>query len=463
MTHARTVLTTVLVAVLTAAANAGAAPGGIAYIKDRQVWVAKLDGSKKVQLSDGDAWWNTVGQSSTGGIVGMKNEPGKINVLTQFAVWNADGSLKDAGPAAPGTSANYNASLTMPLGLELTADNRGIIYGFSHNPTPSTRTEGYALLPTDTRTTLGLPTVASVRWPSLVAGRLLGTTDDRSIALEDAGGNTQNFSPWFYFTNTAITVQGVQAADDGSLVTVQFTIDNPDPTPDEEKVNVRKMTGLLGSFVDDCYVPAVGKAEWSDIAADGSAVVWADQEGLKVAGAPVFPAGETCTFTSPPVLVAAGATSPALGPIDVDAVYAARNPQPPNPITATTTTTTTTTPTTTTPTLQTPAPGKPPAAAVPVTLSAAKLIGSGATIQVAVGKAGKISVIVTVPASAVGRRGVPVVVATGTASASAAGQLTVALKATKAGKRYKKKLQGKRATFAVKAGGKTTKKTVKLR
>lgn len=131
-------------------AAAQASPGGVAYIKDGQVWVAKLDGTKKVQLSTGDAWWNDVGQSSTGGIVATRNEPGKIAQLTTFTVWNADGSEKDFGPLSPLNFAG--ASLAAPLGLELTQSNGLLIFGFSKQTYfPLTTDTGYALVSTATR------------------------------------------------------------------------------------------------------------------------------------------------------------------------------------------------------------------------------------------------------------------------------------------------------------------------
>lgn len=63
---------------------AAAVPGGVAYIDGGHVQIAKLDGTKKIQLSDGLAWWNAAAQSDTGGVLATKNEPGKIAQLSLF-------------------------------------------------------------------------------------------------------------------------------------------------------------------------------------------------------------------------------------------------------------------------------------------------------------------------------------------------------------------------------------------
>lgn len=450
--------------------GAQAAPGGVGYIKDGQVWVAKLDGTKKVQMSSGDAWWNDVGQSSTGGIVATKNEPGKIAQLTTFTVWNADGSEKDFGPASPGS--NFaGASLAAPLGLELTASNGLLIYGFSsyvYGYPVGSLTTGYALLPSATRSTpTSTFTNTLIDWPSLAAGRIIGSPDGHTISVEDPGGNnTSNFTAWTG-PNMAITgvpngtVHRVQASDDGKVLGFEVDVhDGNNPAADDSRVLLMKTSGLLGTYVDDCWLPTSGKAPAVDISADGTEIAWEDADGVKISGPPDFTGPANCLLTRAPALIEAGARHPALGPIDVDALYAARNP-------VTTTTPTTPTPTTTTPTtptLKTPAPGAAPALAVPTGLSAAKLTGSkGTTLTVAVGKAGKVSVSVTVSAKSVGRKGKAIVIATGTAKRTKAGAFTIRVKRTAAGKRYAKKLKGKRVKVIVRSGGKTTTKTIKLK
>ena len=66
-------------------------------------------------------------------------------------------------------------------------------------------------------------------------------------------------------------------------------------------------------------------------------------------------------------------------------------------------------------------------------------------------------------AKALGRKGKPVVVATGTGTAKAAGKLTVKLRLNSVGKKKLKRLKGTRLTLRIVQGGRTTTKTVTLR
>ena len=459
-------------AMLAGASQAAAAPGGVAYVKDGQVWVANLDGSKKVQLSEGDPWWNAVAISTSGGIAATKNEPNKVAQLSQFAIWNPDGTVKDQGPASPGS--NFSGSLAAPLGLELTPSNSGLVFGFSnyvYGYPVGTLTTGYAILPSATRVTpTSVYTNTALEWPSLVGGnRVIGGGGGQSIFVESAPGNlTGPFVPWSALdVGSGFEYHVVTASDDGVIVGAELC--DKATSPCQDKVGFFKTSGLLGAYVDDCFAPISGQTDGVDVSADGATVVWADADGVKVAPAPnLRPSGpSTCEFSSQPVTIEPGARYPALGPVDVDALYAARNPQPPAGG-ATTTTTTTTTPggggaTTPTPALKVPVPGAAPVAAVPAGLAAGTLGSSGTTIQVAVGKAGKVTVTVTVPARSVGRKGAPVVIAAGTATAKSAGQLAVKLKPTKLGKKLKSKLRRKRVKIVIKSGGKATTKTITLR
>ena len=67
------------------------------------------------------------------------------------------------------------------------------------------------------------------------------------------------------------------------------------------------------------------------------------------------------------------------------------------------------------------------------------------------------------PAKRVGRRGKPVVVATGSRSAAAAGTVTIRLKLTAIGRKRAKRLKGARLTLRIKQGSRSSTKLVKLR
>jgi hypothetical protein len=91
-----------------------------------------------------------------------------------------------------------------------------------------------------------------------------------------------------------------------------------------------------------------------------------------------------------------------------------------------------------------------------------KALAAGLPLKLTLAAAGKVTISATVPAKAVGRKGKPVVVATGTGTAKAAGKLTVKLRLNSVGKKKLKRLKGVRLTLRIVQGGRTTTKTVKL-
>jgi hypothetical protein len=149
-------------------------------------------------------------------------------------------------------------------------------------------------------------------------------------------------------------------------------------------------------------------------------------------------------------------SGPSLGPIDAAALYAARNPSPLPPGTTT------------------PPPGGGPAGgggsngltvSVPSGARAAALgTRGGLRVIVTTTAAGVVKVTATVPASRLGRKGKkPVVIATGKATATKAGKVTVTLKATKAARKKLKRLRGAKVKLTVKVGQLTSTKTVTLK
>jgi hypothetical protein len=87
----------------------------------------------------------------------------------------------------------------------------------------------------------------------------------------------------------------------------------------------------------------------------------------------------------------------------------------------------------------------------------------GVPIKVKVSRAGKIKITGTVPARILSRRGRPVVVATGSASAKRAGTVTVRVRLTAAARRKRNRLKGARMALRVSHGGLSTTKRVTLR
>jgi hypothetical protein len=99
---------------------------------------------------------------------------------------------------------------------------------------------------------------------------------------------------------------------------------------------------------------------------------------------------------------------------------------------------------------------------LPARLTAAAL-ARGLSVTVTVGTAGTVRMTATVPARRIGRRGKPIVVATGTAHATRAGRLTVRLRLSATARRHVKRLKGARLTLRIAQGTLTSTRTITLR
>ena len=87
----------------------------------------------------------------------------------------------------------------------------------------------------------------------------------------------------------------------------------------------------------------------------------------------------------------------------------------------------------------------------------------GVALKVKVSGPGKVSITGTVPARRIGRRGKPVIVATGKRVARAAGTVTIRLKLNSIGRNRVRRLKGARLTPRIVQGSRKTTKVVKLR
>ena len=103
-------------------------------------------------------------------------------------------------------------------------------------------------------------------------------------------------------------------------------------------------------------------------------------------------------------------------------------------------------------------------ATVPRRVTTKALAGRrGVPIKVKVARAGKVKISGTVPARILRRKGKPVVVATGSATAKRAGTVTVRVRLTAIARKKPKRLKGARMTLRVRHGGLTATKRVTLR
>jgi hypothetical protein len=415
----------------------------VAYVENGEVWVSSLDGAKKVRIagpvvnsSGATEKWLAVAASDGGRIVAVRNEPGKTSKLSWFKVWEPDGT---STVEAPLTAPNGWLVYVFPLSLDVTADGAHMVYGFSNSSgcCPINFSRGTYVRPVST-SVLDPIVISGYEEPTLLGSRVIAKTSSVINVQSSGTPYGSDFEPWVDVSGTGLDLRRTDVAATGTLAAYEL----------EQWSNGGQVVGKIGvasiAGVDtpytpgavDCYLPASGVAKDVSLSQDGRSIAWTDGQGLKVAREPTT-SNELCTLASAPVVIAAGGTSASIGGADVSAFLP---PAPTPPVT--------TPPTPPTPGTGpvTPAPPKAPALPAKVT---AKSLTSG--LKITVGAAGKVTVTATVGAKKVG---------SGSATAKAAGQVTVKLKLTKAGRKLARK--GKKVKLKVTQAGRTTTRTVKL-
>lgn len=461
------------------AATAGAA--SVAYIEAGNVWLSSPDGSKKVQLTTtGTAAkpWLGVAQAPDGRTAAVyDNDPsGNANSRLQwFKVWDRNGNeIKDL----PLQSKNVGTFITRPLSFEISDDgdwtvnewshcqsglSGGIIYNCLYLP------HGGWLTQTNTINVLDPLELSGARQITFFGNRMV-YSDGSSIIVQQAaaapGGPDSDVwispAPGYAFKRADIPATG------GKIAAEVF---QSGAVP-ANVISVASYTGDAGTgtidFANGCDLPASGNAHSVAWSPDGSQISWRDDQGLKVAGAPVlpWPTATPCTFTTPPVLVSAVAAKdsadskdsaylttvgPSFGGADVGAILAARAAVPAAPAPAA------------------PAGGSsvPSGAALRLTLpkgQKASALGKGLSLKVLSTQAGPISGTLTIPASVARRLKIPPTIARGSLTATRAGAtLTLKLKLTAKARRKLKRLRGVKVTIRVTQGSSRASASLVLR
>ena len=428
----------------------------VAYIADGEVWLASLDGTQRTRLAGhytnvngAVEKWNAVAQADNGRIVASRNEPGKISSLSWYQVWEPNGTSTIQSPLTMKGSWQLPV---YPLSLDLSADGGFMVYGYSHSSCCVGGQYSFA------RGTYARPTAASslepldirgMEAPTLFGSRMIARTG--SVVNVQASAGSEDFMPWIDIAEiTDLELRRTDVAADGRMVALEV----------EEWTGGTQTTGQIGlisiSGVDQpptfptavaCYLPVTGVAKDVSLSQDATRVAWSDDDGLKVAGTPTT-AADPCVLSAPAVLIAPkGATSASIGNASVSAFLPA--PPPPSGGTG--------------PVAQPPAATPAaPTATVPARVTRAALT-KGLAIKVKAAAAGKVTLSASVPAKALGRKGKAVVIATGSATARAAGTVTVKLKFNATGRKQSKRLKGKKATLRIAQGTRSTTKTITLR
>jgi hypothetical protein len=426
---------------------AGAA--SIAYVDGGSVWISSLDGAKKAKLagpvvnSQGETEeWLAVAASDGGRIVAARNKPGRMSSFSWFKVWEPDGTSVVEGPLnAPTGWTVY----VYPLGFDLTADGKTMVYGYSNSSSccPITYARGTYVRPV-TNSALAPISISGQEDPTIVGDRVVAHSGS-DLNLQDAGATTYGtaFTSWLDTSAVGLELRRTDVSASGSRAALEFEQWDAG-TQTVGKIAILSITAVGGSPAGDvdCFLPAAGVAQDVSLSADAATVAWTDDGGLKVAGAPVGPA-DPCALASPPVVISPTATQGAIGGASVDPFLAAPGgPGGPGGPGVT---------------------GTAPKLTLPRKATVRALAGKkGLAIKVRVAGAGKVTIKATVPAKRLGRKGKPVLVAKGSAKAKRAGKVTVRLRLTKAGRKKVKRLVGARLTLRVTQGGLTATRRLTL-
>ncbi len=428
-----------------------AAADSIAYIDGGEVWLSSLDGTRKVRLAapvvngagNIDKWLD-VAASDNGRIVAARNEPGKISRFSWFKVWEPNGTSTVEGPL---NAPNGWTSYVYPLSFDVTADGVHMVYGYSNSSSccPISFAQGFYVRPV-TNSSLEPISVSGREHPTLFGSRVIAqsgaTINVQSTSAPPYGAD---FTPWLDVSGVGLELRRTDMAANGKLAALEFEQWNGG-TQTTGKIAVIATEGVdqAPTFAVDCFVPTSGVAKDVSLSADATRIAWKDEQGLKVAGAPTS-AADPCELTSPPVVISPTASQGAIGGADV-AAFLPTSPPPTGGGGGGG------------------GGGAGPVATVPRRVTAKALAGAkGVPIKVKVAGAGKVKLSGTVPARVLRRRGKPVVVATGSATARRAGTVTVRLRLTAAARKKPKRLKGARMTLRVSQGGRSATKKVTLR
>ncbi len=464
-------------ATLLTSASAASAAASVAYLDGKEVWVSSLDGSQKLRLSNGEGDWTAVAQNDNGWIVGIQLEAGKIAQLSRFTVWNPQGSVAYRGPLA---SAPGSSSYAFPLGLSVTAEGRGIVYGTSEYtygfPVGSLRT-GFYILPSETvvAPALGPIYVGSAEWVTLGPGdRVVGTTGKRTIGVQKAGSLAEpGFDDWFDLGGNPAnySFDDLDVSGDGTVVAATVADEQSGSSDYPTYVALAKFTAFgppTGLYVDDCYIERQSstRARNPSVSPDGTRVAWQDGGGVKVAGVPNFASGgpATCQLSAPPLTISASGSYPSIGGFDVAALIAARAPAPtPSPAPGTGSTSGGTSGGSTGGSTGGGSGGTLSTPTVTSTPKASTAPASGVPLTITLNATGEAKLKLTILPKALGLKGSkPIQIGTASGTVTAGQPTTFKVKLTARGKQLRKRLKGKRAKLLVTVGGQSATITIKL-
>jgi len=396
-----------------AAAPAGAA--SVAYTEGGNVVLASPDGAHKLTLTaDGtpaDPYYG-VAQAANGTTVAARLQTFDKRRPVLYAFGAADGKLA-ASNVMP--SSALLDGVVAPLGLDIDAAGKTVAFGYSACELSGCglRRTGYWLTfadhgPANPSAPQGS---ASLLAPSFYGDRIV-SSDGVKIMVQDAANApfTDGHAGWIDPGNNGARFWAAEVGAGVRQIALEYSHES------KWGIVIARGDGTLGGATElACFLPTNGDAKDVSYSPDGAQIAWHDADGIKVAGAPDLAAplgpGDTCGLSAPAVVLSAGGVDPNFGGADVPAMIAAGGAAPGGggggPA----------------------GPGAKPAVAL-ISGAKLKLARKRVAVRVRVPGAGKVSATLVH-----GRR----VVASGRATAKAAGVVRVTLKARR-GARGKAKL-----------------------
>ena len=217
--------------------------------------------------------------SDSGRIVAARNVPGRIARFSWFKVWEPNGASTVEGPLnAPSGWAIY----VYPLGFDLTADGKHMVYGYSNSGfcCPIGYAQGTYVRPV-TNSSLDPINVSGEEHPTLFGNRMIAHTGGTANVQDPSGAPYgTDFTPWIDVSGSGLDLRRTDVAANGQLAALELE------QWDAGTQTIGKIAVVSTQGVDqppafpaavDCFIPASGVAKEVSLSLDATRIAWTDQ------------------------------------------------------------------------------------------------------------------------------------------------------------------------------------------
>lgn len=305
----------VAAAILVGATAAEAA--SVAYIDRGGVWVSALNGKAKRKVAgktkDGRKW-RELAQADNGRILAVRRPPKKMSTINSFTLWGPTGKRIHQGTLGYETGWT---SYAYPLSLDLTANGRNVVYGYSvmRYAYPVSQLDEGTYVNYADRVGIYTPfKISGEKWPTVAGNRIVSATSDTLISVQKTAGQppfSDKFQPWLGFNPEGFELQRIDVAANGKLAGIQL-VEWDGGQVKRSRILMVRIGSLGGSASAQCMLPAKGLAKQASLSQDGRSVAWQDRRGVVVSGAPVF-GKTTCGLKRRAVVISKTGSYPSIG------------------------------------------------------------------------------------------------------------------------------------------------------